>query len=33
MLGHRSLRSTAVYAKIDLVSLREVSDMNWGAVL
>ena len=33
MLGHRSLGSTAVYAKIDLASLREVAEMDWGAVL
>ena len=29
MLGHRNLCSTAIYAKIDLVSLREVADMDW----
>lgn len=33
MLGHRSLGSTTVYAKIDLESLREVADMDWRAVL
>lgn len=33
MLGHRSLESTAVYAKIDLASLREVAEMNWEGVL
>ena len=33
MLGHRSIGTTAIYAKIDLESLREVADMNWGAVL
>ena len=33
MLGHRSLGSTAVYAKVDLVSLREVAEMDWEGVL
>ena len=33
MLGHRSLGSTAVYAKVDLASLREVAEMDWEAVL
>ena len=33
MLGHRSLKSTAVYAKIDLASLREVAEMDWEDAL
>ena len=33
MLGHRSIGSTAIYAKIDLASLREVAEMDWEAVL
>lgn len=33
MLGHRSLKSTAVYAKIDLASLREVAEMDWEGAL
>jgi len=33
MLGHRSLGSTAVYAKIDLASLREVAEMDWEGML
>ena len=33
MLGHRSLKSTAVYAKVDLASLREVAEMDWEGTL
>ena len=33
MLGHRSLGSTAVYAKVDLASLREVAEMDWEGAL
>ena len=33
MLGHRSLKSTAIYAKVDLASLRAVADMDWEVVL
>lgn len=33
MLGHRSLESTGVYAKVDLESLRKVADMDLEGVL
>ena len=33
MLGHRSLGSTAVYAKVDLASLREVAEMDGEGAL
>ena len=33
MLGHRSLGATAVYAKVDLASLREVAEMDWEGAL
>lgn len=33
MLGHRSLGSTAVYAKVDIASLREVAEMDWEGAL
>lgn len=31
-LGHRSTSSTAIYAKVDLVALREVGDFDLGAL-
>lgn len=33
ILGHQQLDTTRIYAKVDLVSLRKVSDMNWEEVL
>lgn len=33
LLGHRMLDTTRIYAKVDLVSLRKVADMNWEGVL
>lgn len=33
ILGHRSIESTAVYAKVNLATLRAVADMNWEIVL
>ena len=33
LLGHRQLESTRIYAKVNLTSLREVSDMNWEGIL
>jgi site-specific recombinase XerD len=32
-LGHRSADATAVYAKVDIPSLREVARFDWGGVL
>jgi site-specific recombinase XerD len=29
-LGHRKADTTRVYAKVDLVSLRQVADFDWG---
>lgn len=33
MLGHRLLDTTRIYAKVDFVNLRKVSDMNWEGLL
>ena len=33
VLGHRKMKSTCVYAKVDFSALREVSDMDFGGVL
>ena len=33
LLGHKQLETTRIYAKVNLASLREVSDMNWEGVL
>lgn len=33
MLGHRQLDTTRIYAKVDFVNLRKVSDMNWEGLL
>lgn len=33
LLGHKSLTATRVYAKVDLNSLREVSDIDWGGLI
>lgn len=33
LLGHQMLDTTRIYAKVDLVSLRKVADMNWEGVL
>lgn len=33
LLGHRSLESTRIYAKIDFDSLREVSNINFGDLI
>lgn len=33
ILGHRRIDTTRIYAKVDLMSLREVSETNWGDVL
>ncbi|RLT67462.1 hypothetical protein D7V92_21605 [Parabacteroides sp. CH2-D42-20] len=32
-LGHQSLDTTRIYAKVDLLSLRKVADMNWEGLL
>jgi site-specific recombinase XerD len=32
-LGHISPNSTRIYAKVDLVGLREVADFDMGGVL
>ena len=33
LLGHKSMEATRVYAKVDLNSLRDVSNINWGEFL
>lgn len=33
LLGHKQLDTTRIYAKIDLLNLRKVSDMNWEGIL
>lgn len=33
LLGHQMLDTTRIYAKVDMVSLRKVADMNWEGVL
>lgn len=33
LLGHKKLDNTCIYAKIDMVSLRKVADMNWEGLL
>ncbi len=33
LLGHQMLDTTRIYAKVDLVNLRKVADMNWEGVL
>lgn len=33
MLGHQQLDTTQIYAKVDFVSLRKVSDMKWEGLL
>lgn len=32
-LGHQSLETTRIYAKVDLVNLRKVADQEWGGLL
>ena len=32
-LGHQQLDTTRIYAKVDLVNLRKVADMDWKGVL
>jgi integrase/recombinase XerD len=32
-LGHKSLESTRIYAKVDIKGLRKVADFNIGDVL
>jgi integrase/recombinase XerD len=32
-LGHHSVNSTRLYAKVDLASLREVGRLDWGGIL
>jgi site-specific recombinase XerD len=32
-LGHRQLDTTRIYAKVDFVNLKKVSDMNWEGLL
>lgn len=32
-LGHQSLNSTRIYAKVDLLNLRKVADINWEGLL
>lgn len=33
LLGHKSIDSTRIYAKVDFQSLREVSNINFDGVL
>lgn len=33
LLGHKSMEATRVYAKVDLNSLRDVSNINWEGLL
>jgi site-specific recombinase XerD len=33
ILGHRSINSTMAYAKVDLLRLSEVADMNWEGLI
>ena len=33
LLGHKSMEATRIYAKVDLNSLRDVSNINWGELL
>lgn len=33
VLGHKQLDTTRIYAKVDFVNLRKVSDMNWEGLL
>jgi len=32
-LGHQSLNATRIYAKVDLLNLRKVADINWEGLL
>lgn len=32
-LGHQSLNATCIYAKVDLLNLRKVADINWEGLL
>jgi site-specific recombinase XerC len=32
-LGHRSLASTRIYAKVDLQGLRQVADFDLGGII
>lgn len=32
-LGHQELETTRIYAKVDLVNLRKVAEMDWGELL
>lgn len=33
LLGHRQLDTTRIYAKIDMINLRKVGDLNWEDLL
>lgn len=33
LLGHQMLETTRIYAKVDLVNLRKVANMNWEGLL
>ena len=33
ILGHRSMNSTKTYAKVDLIGLSTVADMEWEGLL
>ena len=33
ILGHMRLDTTAIYAKVNMTTLREVADMNWEGLL
>lgn len=32
-LGHQNIETTRIYAKVDLVNLHKVADINWEDVL
>ena len=33
LLGHQMLDTTRIYAKVDMVGLRKVADMEWEGLL
>jgi len=33
LLGHKNLDTTRIYAKIDMVNLRKIAEMNWEGLL
>ena len=33
MLGHQTLDTTRIYAKVDFTNLKKVANMNWEEIL